>query len=352
MAALKRSIVKDADCTAEDSGSDAKRLKTVSDDLPINTNDFGDQRSWISVELGAGSWTIGHRFTVEYITTATVPCLKFTSITGSVPADWPCRVHKAASPGRFVDVLCMPVRCVLDLLHLALTGNRELVKDRGYNSVLPHPNTPADDNSFYNLVALGAVLNGMIVPGSSTVPRCVSGMWSVYKQPRGPLFIACDELVDWEGDDTEQDQEQQAPEPQSAQDSGVESCTEDDTVVESAEDRSDMEYDEDTAEDDSDEDTAEDYSDEENVGDGDLVFPLCHICQLPSLLSVINLWLETRKYEERGLLVDCKVPERVTLVPIPTQEDDYEYTGLNYCIHWPSLKEYEIENMNTVVCNV
>lgn len=295
MAALKRSIGRDADSTTEDSGSDAKRRKTVRSELPINTNGFGAQRSWISAELGTGNWKTGHRFTVEYITTTAVPCLKFTSIAGSVAAGWPCQVHEAACAGRFVNVLCMPVRGVLDLLYLALTGNRELVKDRGYDSVLPKPHTPADDKSFYNLVSIGGLLNGMIVPGSSNVPHRVSGMWSVYKQPRGPLFITCDTWVDWESGDMQQEHEEQAPEPQSAQDSGVESCTEtdEDSMLEGAEDQGDMEYDED-------EDT-----DEDEDWDEDLVFPLCHSCQLPRLLSVIHTWLETRAYETQGLLVDC-----------------------------------------------
>lgn len=348
MAALKRSIVRDADSTT-DSGSAAKRQRTAFDEPPVNTHGFASQRPWISAELGAGSWMTGHRFTVEYITTNFVPCLKFTSIVGSAEEGYPCRVHEAASPGHFVNVFYMPVRGVLDLLYLALTGNRELVKDRGYDSVLPKTHTPGDDASFYNLVSIGGMLNDMIVPGSSRVPHHVSGMWNVYKQARGPVFITCDTWVDWASGYPQQEQEeQQASEPQSAQDSGVESCpeTDADSTFEGAEDQSDMECNDDTDE----YDECDDASDDEDW-DEDLVFPLCHSCQLPGLLSVIHLWLETRACETRGLLVDCKVPERVTLVPMPAREDNYTYTGLNHCMHWPLLTEHEIDTMNTIAYN-
>lgn len=305
----------------------------------------------------------GHRFTIEYITTATVPCLKFTSLVGSVAAGWPCRVHVGACAGRFVDVLHMPVRGVLDVLHLVLTGDRELVKDRGYQCVLPDPGTAVDDKSFYNVVSIGGWLHGMMVPGSSQVPHCIHGMWSVYKQHRGPLFIACDPWISWDCDDMQQAQdgqaqdgqaqdEQQAPEPESS-DSGVE----DQCDIEDG-DQSDMKYDGDT---DADEDMNYDGGqstdsdtdgDEDTDYDEEFVFPLCHSYQLPRLLNIIQLWLDTKAYATQGLLVDCKVPERVTLVPIPTQEDDYRYTGFNSCMHWPALTDDEIKNMTTIVHSV
>lgn len=304
---------------------DAKRVKTWSAELPALS-----ERSWVSATLGSGSLKTGHRFTVECITTTTVPCLKFTSLAGSVTKGSPCRVHEAATAGQFVDVLYMPVRGVLDVLQLALTGDRESVKDRGYDAVLPQP-TPLDDKSFYNLVSIGAALNDMIVPGSSTVPHCVSGMWSVYKQHRGPLFIACDMWVDWEGS-VQQDHEE-APESV-ADDSGVESCTENEV---DGDDDYEIEYAEDT--------DNEDY-------DETFVFPLCHSYQLSNLLNVIQLWLATQPNGTRGLLVDCKVPEHVTLVPMPREEDKYKYTGLNHSLHWPELRDCEIESMNEVLLNL
>lgn len=336
MATLKRGI------GPKDGETYAKRVKPSSAE---------PAPSWGSATLGAtlgsGSLKTGHLFTVEYIATTTVPCLKFTSLAGSVTKGSPCQVHEAASAGQFVDVLYMPVRGVLDVLQLALTGDRELVKDRGYDAVLPRPTTRLDDNSFYNLVSIGAALNDMIVPGSSTVRHCVNGMWSVYKQHRGPLFIACDVWVDWEGsvrqDRVRQDHEDAHHEdahhedaPSIADHEEAPASIADDSGVESAE--SDDEYAEVEAEDTDDDD--EDY-------DETFVFPLCHSYQLSNLLNVIQLWLATQP-NGMGLLVDCKVPEHVTLVPMPREEDKYKYTGL----HWPELRECEIKSMNEVTLNV
>lgn len=139
----------------------------------------------------------------------------------------------------------------------------------------------------------------------------------------------------------QQDHEEQAPEPV-ADDSGVESCTENevDGTLSDDDDHNATEYAE----------YVEDTDDEDY--DETFVFPLCHSYQLSNLLDIIQLWLAARPHDTRGLLVDCKVPERVTLVPMPREEDNYKYTGLNYCLHWPALQDCEIDNMNKILLNV
>lgn len=330
---MKRGNAIEEDCPP------GKRAKPATNPFAANSSD--GQMSWSTVQLGDESLKTGHRFTIEYITTATVPCFKFTSIAGFEAAGSPCRVHVGAWGGRFVGVLHMPARGVLDVLNLVLTGDRVSVKDRGYQSVLPEPGTRVDDGSIYSVVSIGKLLRGMMVPGNNPGLHCISGMWSAYKQNRGPLFIACDPWTTW--DDDEPASEAQQPEDP---DSGIEDqCAtgeESDMEVHDSADDKDPGYCDRGCDSDSDTDEDVDYDDE-------FVFPLCHSYQLPVLLRTIKMWLDTGACMTRGLLVDCKVPARVTLVPIPKLEDDYKYTGYNSRMHWPELTSDEVTNMTTTV---
>lgn len=389
MATLKRTI----DDEVPSSVIAAPKQQKTQQDPP----DTVDRHTWVYVDIGPSEWKIGHSFTVQYITpTIGVPCLKFTSLTESVLESWPCKVHAEAPLGYFAKVLCMPLRGVLDLLHVLLTGNIELVDHVGYDGAFPKPDMHSD-GCYFNLAAIASRLTGMMVPEHMNVSarhgdisRSVTGYWGVYKQPKGPVFISRDTWVDWEnGENAAIEDPVLKPlmgDAQACEDSGFEEdCCEliderdwdlecgdadyeadthrDDTdrgIQYDEEDDSDIRYDE---EDDSgiqyDEEEEEEDDDydiqSDDTGDDDptdeSVFPLCHSEQLPRLITVIHTWLEDMDHKAQGLVVHCKVPERITLVPQPTKEAGYEYTPFNCAVHWVHLTDDEVAAMNTVTYN-
>lgn len=383
MATLKRTIDDEVPSSVI---AAPKRQKTQQD--PPETV---DRHPWVYVDIGPREWKIGHSFTVQYITpTIGVPCLKFTSLTESVSENWPCKVHAEAPLGYFAKVLCMPLRGVLDLLHVLLTGNIELVDCVGYDAAFPKPDMHSD-GCYFNLAAIACRLTGMMVPEHMNISarhgdisRSVTGYWGVYKQPKGPVFISSDTWVDREDESLEYGENAAIEDPvlkplvgdaQACEDSGFfeedrcELIAERDCDLECGDaDRCGMQYDE---EDDSDirydeeddsgiqygeeeeEEEVEDYDiQSDDTGDDDptdeSVFPLCHSEQLPTLITVIHTWLEDMDHKAQGLVVRCKVPDRITLVPQPTKEAGYEYTQFNCAVHWVHLTDDEVAAMNTV----
>lgn len=319
--------------------------------------------NYISVAIGPTNWTTGHCFMIQYIVTSGIPCLKFTSLTDSVKQDWPCTPHVTASRGAFRNLFCMPTRGVLDLLHLLVTHDKGLVRDSGYANVFPRDGSTYD-GCYYSVVVIGNTLDRMRIPARMNVPRShreiptrISGFWSIYKLPRGPVLITSDAWVDWEDDQLpiepgisplqiqNEDIDMDMVVQEYSQDSHDSGCEADLAVEQCDGDKDDSEDDEEDSsnnKDDSDDD--EDDSDDED----EFVFPLCHIDQVFSLVKVLHQWLRDPEYTTRHLIVSCKVPERITLVPMPREEDGYRFTQGNLVAHWPKLTKEEVDVISMV----
>lgn len=74
------------------------------------------------------------------------------------------------------------------------------------------------------------------------------------------------------------------------------------------------------------------------------VFPVCHGKQMPAAFAVIDEWLRD-DFETFDLLIESRVPERVTLFAMPREEDDFEYGSYAFKNHWPELQPRELEGL-------
>lgn len=62
------------------------------------------------------------------------------------------------------------------------------------------------------------------------------------------------------------------------------------------------------------------------------------------MLAALHLWL-VEHYRTKDLVIKCNVPERMTLFPMPREEDRYFYGDYTLEHHWPELSKEEVCNL-------
>lgn len=252
-----------------------------------NSPATGKSPTWIQTYLGAHTLSCqeGEAYTVRYMVKAHVPCLMFmsTRTTGS-PGSRVSITKYTREEFCLSDHLIIPLRIVMDLLHLLLTHNENhtaayhnkwsdayvpILKNRECG---PHPNCSLDKVGCSHMVTIGlggeategtAVVGELPVPASEhMILRGVENISSgIVRHPCGIIFLT---TSGW-GITTDRGHKVMMGIPGNR-----------------------LQY----------------------------TFPMCHTEHLPGLLAILNRWL-TEDYRHFGLKIATVLPQAVSSVTTP-----------------------------------
>lgn len=261
------------------------------------------QRRWIDAEVGSRELTeSGHRFSVSYHVKNKMPYVTLESNPPPVANKHPVNLETSEFRQVMVSSITMPLRIVLDLLHVQLTHNREKYL-HGYKE-FPTPERPKDyamrgpwPGCFHTVT----VDPESDTPGLLLVPQAQLGNESpqpripevkpihlryspntpkltctLARYPAGTLLFA---MNNWVKEETYFGKESEFKE---------------------------------------------------------VVFPLCNVEQLPALIAILHQWLNSEEYMTRSLMINFKMYPGRPLVPTPKVNLDFKYNNTSTQVLWPN----------------